>query len=115
MFSDKTEIVEKLSNEYNLPTLYVFYSENNRFLDDILLFSRINESYVAKDLEYSVENIKSIFKGKDISKGIIIIINKDEGNDEILRNLSDSLNLEKAEHFKRMNACNIYFMPSRNF
>ena len=115
MFNDKAEIVKKLSSEYNLPTLYVFYSENNRFLDDILLFSRINESYVAKDLEYSVENIKSIFKGKDISKGIIIFINKDEGNDEVLRNISDSLDLEKAEHLKRMNACNIYFMPSRNF
>ena len=115
MFSDKTEIVEKLSNEYNLPTLYVFYSENNRFLDDILLFSKINESFIAKDLEYSVENIKSIFDEKDISRGIIIFINQDEGNDEVLRNISDSLDLGKPEHLKRMNACNIYFIPSRNF
>ena len=115
MFSDKEEIVQKLSNELNLPTLYVFYSDNNRFLDDILLFSKIKESYVAKDLEYSVENIKAIFKEKDISKGIIVFINKDEENDEILRKISDSLHLGKQEHLKRMNACNIYFMPSRNF
>ena len=115
MFSDKKEIVEKLSTELNIPTLYVFYSENNRFLDDILLFSMINESYVAKNLEYTVENVRNIFEGKDISKGIIIFINKDEGNDEVLRNISDSLDLGKPEHLKRMNACNIYFIPSVNF
>ena len=115
MFSDKKEIVEKLSTELNIPTLYVFYSENNRFLDDILLFSMINESYVAKNLEHTVENVRNIFEGKDISKGIIIFINKDEGNDEVLRNISDSLDLGKPEHLKRMNACNIYFIPSVNF
>lgn len=110
MFSDKAEIVEKLSSEYNLPTLYVFYSENNRFLDDILLFSKIDNSYIAKDLEYSVENIKAVFEGKDTSKGIIVFINKDEGNKEILEKLSDTLNLKNTKHLKRMNACNIYYI-----
>ena len=110
MFSDKAEIVEKLSNEYNLPTLYVFYSENNRFLDDILLFSKIDNSYIAKDLEYSVENIKVIFEGKDTSKGIIVFINKDDGNEKILEKLSNTLNLKNTKHLKRMNACNIYYI-----
>lgn len=110
MFSDKAEIVEKLSNDYNLPTLYVFYSENNRFLDDILLFSKIDNSYIAKDLEYSVENIKVIFEGKDTSKGIIVFINKDDGNEKILEKLSNTLNLKNTKHLKRMNACNIYYI-----
>lgn len=112
MFSDKAEIVEKISNELNVPTLYVFYSENNRFLDDILLFSKIDNSYIAKDLEYSVENIKSIFEERDTSKGIIVIINKDEGNEEILEKLGNSLNLKNTTHLKRMNACNIYYIFS---
>lgn len=110
MFSDKAEIVEKLSKEYNLPTLYVFYSENNRFLDDILLFSKIDNSYIAKDLEYTVENIKAIFEEKDTSKGVIVFINKDEGNEKILERLGDTLNLKNTKHLKRMNACNIYYI-----
>ena len=110
MFSDKAEIVEKLSKEYNVPTLYVFYSENNRFLDDILLFSKIDNSYIAKDLEYTVENIKAIFEEKDTSKGVIVFINKDEENEKILEKLGDTLNLKNTKHLKRMNACNIYYI-----
>ena len=110
MFSDKKEIVENLSNELNLPTLYVFYSENNRFLDDILLFSKINESYIAKDMVYNKQNITDIFNDKDTKKGIIVFINKDEGNKEILQNIQNTLNLTKVQHLKRMNACNIYLL-----
>ena len=39
MYSDKKEIVQKIENELNVPTIFVFNSQNNRFLDDILLFS----------------------------------------------------------------------------
>ena len=35
VYSNKQEVVEKLGNELNLPTIYCFNSENNRFLDDI--------------------------------------------------------------------------------
>lgn len=110
MFSDKNEIVQRLSKELNLPTLYVFYSENNRFLDDILLFSKINESYIAKDIEYTEQNIKNIFDKKDTQNGIIVFINKDDGNEEVLNIIRDTLNLNNEQHLKRMNACNIYLI-----
>ena len=110
MYSDKKEFVNKLENELNLPTLYVYYSDNDRFLDDILLFSKINESYIAKDLECSVENIKTIFQEKDTSKGVIIFINKDEENEKILESIGNTLGLKNVEHMQRMNACNIYYL-----
>lgn len=110
MFSDKREIVERLSEETNLPTLYVFYSENNRFLDDILLFAKLDNSYIAKDLEYTQESINQIFEGKNTSNGIIVFINKDEGNEEILDKICDTLKLNNIQHLKRMNACNIYLL-----
>ena len=75
-----------------------------------MLFSKIDNSYIAKDFEYSVENIKTIFEGKDTSKGIIVFINKDEGNEKILEKLGDILNLKNTKHLKRMNACNIYYI-----
>lgn len=110
MFSDKKEIVECLSKELNLPTLYVFYSENNRFLDDIFLFAKLDNSYIAKDLEYTEETINQIFEGKDISKGIIIFINKDDGNEKVLEPLCNTLNLKNVKFLKRMNACNVYYI-----
>ena len=110
MFSDKKEIVQKLSGELNLPTLYVFYSENNRFLDDILLFSKINESYIAKDTEYTNQNVADIFNRKNTENGIIIFINKDDGNEDILNKICDALKLNNVQHLKRMNACNIYLI-----
>ena len=112
MFSDKAEIAEKLSNELNFPTLYAFYSENNRFLDDILLFAKLDNSYIAKDLEYSSENINQIFEGKDLQRGIIVFINKDEGNEKVLEPLCNTLNLKNVRFLKRMNACNIYYVTN---
>ena len=102
MFSDKKEIVECLSKELNLPTLYVFYSENNRFLDDIFFFAKLDNSYIAKDLEYTEETINQIFEGKDISKGIIIFINKDDGNEKVLEPLCNTLNFKNVKFLKRI-------------
>ena len=109
-YSDRKEIVSKLQNELNLPTIYWFNSNNNRFLDDILLFSVIDESYVAKDIECNKENVDNILKGKDISKGIIVIINEDQENDEILKSLNNITNLNETTYLKRMNACDIYYL-----
>lgn len=112
-YSDKREIVYKLENELNLPTVYWFNSNNNRFLDDILLFSKINESYVAKDMEANEENINTIFNNKDISNGIIVFLNEGQNNDEILNEISIILKLNSIEHLKRMNACDIYYITNR--
>lgn len=110
LFSDKKEIVNKLSNELNIPTLYVFNSNHNRFLDDILLMSVIDESYVAKNLECTESNLQNIFEGKDLSKGIIVFINGGQEHDEKLQAIKQSLAFTKHEHLKRLNACDVYYV-----
>ena len=109
-FSDKKEIVNKLGNELNVPTIFFFNSSNNRFLDDILLFATVDNSYVAKDIDVNQSNIKNIFEGKDISKGIIVFINEGHDNDNILNITKESLNFENIEHLKRLNACDVYYI-----
>ena len=109
-FSDKKEIVQKLGNELNVPTIYFFNSSNNRFLDDILLFATVDESYVAKDMEYTVENINQILDGKDISKGFVIFINEGQENDDILEVVKEATNLTNCEYLKRLNACDVYYL-----
>lgn len=109
-FTDKREIVQKLGNELNVPTVYFFNSSNNRFLDDILLFATVDESYVAKDMEYTVENMKQILEEKDTSKGLVIFINEGQENDEIIEILKEATNLSNCEYLKRLNACDVYFV-----
>lgn len=109
MFSDKKEIVQKLSSEWNVPTIYFFCSENNRFLDDIYLFSLVDESYIAKDMEYNNENIQNLLDGKDISNGIIVFINGGQQNDDILAILTEATSIESCTWVKRLNACDVYY------
>lgn len=110
MYSDKKEIVSKLENELNIPTLFAFNSNNNRFLDDILLFTKINESYIAKDIVYSAENIKKIFENKDVSNGIVVFINEGQENDEILKSIKEVFNFKNTNYLKRLNACDVYYI-----
>lgn len=109
-FSDKKEIVQKLGNELNVPTIYFFNSSHNRFLDDILLFATVDESYVAKDMEYTIENMNQILEGKDTSKGFVIFINEGQENDDILTVLKETSGLENSEYLKRLNACDVYYL-----
>ena len=110
MFSDKKEIVQKLGNELNTPTIYVFNSNNNRFLDDILLFAEIDNSYIAKDIECSEEKIKEILKEKNTSKGVVIFINEGQQNDDIIQTIKKATGLQKSEYLKRLNACDVYYV-----
>ena len=109
-YLDKKEIVSQLENELNVPTLYLFNSGHNRFLDDILLFSILDESYIAKDLECTEENIKVILDGKDISKGIVVFINEGQENDPKLHSIVNAMKLEKWTYLKRLNACDVYYV-----
>jgi len=109
-YSNKKEIVTKLKGELNLPTIYCFNSGHNRFLDDILLFSILDESYIARDMEYTEQNIKTVFANKDISKGIIVFINPGQENDEILAKLRNATRLKEWTYLERLNACDVYYL-----
>lgn len=109
LYSDRKEIVQKLGGELNLPTIYFFNSKKGKFLDDILLFSIIDESYIAKDIEYTESNIEKIIEAKDISKGIIVFINE-EDIEEILKVVKKVTGLNNIEHLNRLNSCDVYFV-----
>ncbi len=110
MFTDKKEIVSKLEGELNLPTIFFFNSSHNRFLDDILLFAKIDNSYIAKDMDMTEENIQKVFENKDISKGIIVFINGGQENDKVLEVAKNALGFATVEHLKGLNACNVYLL-----
>lgn len=111
MYSNKRDIMEKVTRELkNVPALYLLNSNNNRFLDDILLFANINESYIAKDIECTEENIKEILKYKDISNGVLIFINDLQDNEKILDTIQKTTNLYDTIYLKRLNMCDVYYI-----
>lgn len=110
LYSEKKEIVQKLENELNKPSLYIFNSERNRFLDDILLFSKLEESYVAKDIDCTDENIQKILSEKDISNGVIVFINEAQNNYDILEVIKRVTNFDSCEHLESLNACEVYYL-----
>lgn len=110
LYSDKREIVQELSGELNLPTIYLYNSQSGGFLNDILLFAILDESYIAKDIDCTVDNIQKIIENKDISKGIVIFINGEQDNDNIIDTVKKSLNFANSEHLKRLISCDAYYI-----
>ena len=110
MYSDKKEIVYRMGHDLNVPTVFFLNSVNNRFLDDILLFATVDESYIAKDMDITEENVRDILKDKDVSNGIVVFINEGQENDKILDIVKKSMNFESSEYLKRLNACDTYYV-----
>ena len=116
MYSAKKDIVEMTKNELSgLPALYIMNSGNERFLDDILLFMNIEESYIALDIECSEEKIKEIFLDKDTSDGVIVFINDIQDNETILNTIKEALNLNEITHLERLNSGEVYLIKQRKW
>lgn len=108
-FKENSTILDRVAEDTSVPAIYFFNSSENRFLDDILLFSRIEESYVAKDFEMTPESYKPITEGRDLSKGVYVFINAGQHNDNVLGTFCQSSGLNKVRWVQRLNACDVYY------
>ncbi len=110
LYKDNKELVQELEGELNLPTIYLYNSQNGGFLNDILLFSKIDESYIAKDMECTEENIQGIVKDKDITKGIILFINDEQDKETLTETVKEALDFTNYEHLQRLFNCDVYYI-----
>ncbi len=110
LFSNKKEFIKKLNTEYKVPCIYFHEGANVRFLDNILLYQSVPEAYIAKDIEYSQENIKKILNEKDISKGILVILNSESDKIELLEKIKKSLGLKEDKEIERLYECTVYYL-----
>ena len=109
-YRDKKDFIEKVSGELNLPTIYVYSSQTLGFLNDLLLFSKIDESYIAKDLDCTEENIQAIFENKDISEGIIVVISDNLDKNGILETIKEAEDFTETEELQRLWCSNVYYV-----
>lgn len=108
VYTEKQEIMQELEKRKDLAMLYIYNSDKCNFLDDILLFVKMDESYIAKDVIYTKEKIQEIFKEKNTSNGVIILLN--EVDDKELEIIKETLNLKNVKHLEKLNTCNIYYV-----
>ena len=108
LYTEKKEIVEGLSENSNLKAIYIFNSQKSNFIDDILLFSIIDESYIARDIEYTEESIGNIIGDKDVSNGLVVFISEDENYDEILNVVKNATGLNDSKFLGKLNTCQVF-------
>ncbi|MBE6692418.1 MAG: hypothetical protein E7586_03675 [Ruminococcaceae bacterium] len=107
---ERADIVETIEENAHVPAIYVFNSQDNRFLDDILLFAKLESSYIAFDKETTAEYYKSVLKGKDMTEGLFVFINNYQDDDVILSSLKTASGLDSCQWIKHLNACNVYYL-----
>lgn len=111
LYLQHKDIVKAVEEKYStLPTIYLFNTSQNRFLDDIYLFTKFEKSYILNIENANEQKIDEILKDKDIKNGIIVWVNEGFEREEYLDLIKNYNSFENCEHIKRMNACDIYYI-----
>ena len=109
LYYDEKETIETIKNKANIPAVYLYNKQTSNFLDNIMIFSIIENSYITKDIEYTMENIQKILNNIDTSNGILIFINEVQKED-ILNVIKQSKNFTNCEYINKLNATEVYYI-----
>ena len=111
LYLEHKDIVAKVEEKYyKLPTIYLFNTNQNRFLDDIYLFTKIEKSYILDIDKANEENIEKILENKNTDNGILLWVNEGFEKQDYIDMIMNKQNFKNCEHIKRMNACDIYYI-----
>lgn len=92
------------------PLLYIYDMGNNRFLDDITLFTIADWSYIMSEQKYTVEDFERVLETKDLGDGVVVIANYGWDNQEYLDKLKEATGLTEQEYIFRLNAADLYYI-----
>lgn len=109
-YAKMEELTEFVDAHHELPAIYLYNPDNERFLDDLVVFAEIDESYIMHHQEYMQENFKKILAGEDLKNGLIVFANYGDGNEQYLKVLREATGLEKQEHIIRTNSADVYLL-----
>lgn len=110
MYSDMSELVQQTEEYSDLPTLYILDKNNNRFMDDLYLFTKIDQSYILDFELFSQEKIQEIFMDINTDKGVRVIITEELPHADEIYEIMEALNKDSFTEIKRLNACNVYII-----
>ncbi len=112
LYRDRQLVMELAEEHKDAPAVYFITMANNRFLDNILPFATLSESYLALDLEpvAGEKKVEEILKGKDLSKGLVIFVSDQYEQEDWIKIVQEVTGLEKAEFVQILNTCSVYYL-----
>ena len=113
LYTERSGLVSNIQEKgHVVPAVYLLDTHNNRFLDDIYLFSLLDHSYVAKDIAYTPENIQKILQNTDLQNGLFVVINsgQKQSDDTILNVVLHATPLTTYTHIEHLNDAELYYL-----
>lgn len=109
-YTKMNHLADKIREKSDIPALYIFNENNIRFLDDIYIFTILDESYIMKYSQTTIENIQEVLKEKDTSKGLILVFNEGVEAEEITKQILETYNYKTIEVMQRLNAGEVKYL-----
>ena len=109
-YTKMNHLADKMEEKSSIPTLYILNEDNIRFLDDIYIFTKLDESYIMKYSQASIENIQEALKDKDTSNGIIFVYNRDVKPEKILEEVKQTYNYQTEEDIQNLNSGKVKYL-----
>lgn len=110
LYRDKEGLMRELQANRDVPTVYFITTENNRFLDNLLPFVVMDQSYLALDRRPSELKVEQIVRGKDLSRGLYVWISDQYNHKEILDEVREATDLGEVRHVRGVNTCDVYYL-----
>lgn len=109
-YSRFRELTQYVEGKKDVPTIFLYNPANERILDDLTLFTEINESYVMHNQDYTKKNFEKVLDGKDLSKGLLVFANYGDGNEQYLKVLRETTGLAEQDYVFRTNSADVYYL-----
>lgn len=109
-YTHMAKLNDFVDSHKEIPALYLYNPANERFLDDLISFTEIDESYIMHHQEYTEENFEKVLQGRNLSKGLIVFANYGDLNEQYLRILREATGLENQEYIIRTNSADVYYL-----
>lgn len=91
-YKKMNHLADKMEEKSDIPALYIFDETNIRFLDDIYIFTKLDESYIMSNSQANKENIQKVLENKNTSRGLIFVYNYGDAPVDIEGLKSDIMN-----------------------
>ena len=111
-YADKVELIEDIKGDYNVPAVYLMKTDDDRFLDDILLFTSLDNSYIAADFDILDKDadFNAILEGQDVSGGFLLFVNNGQADRHILDYVLLSTGFESYKTLSILNSGKVYYI-----
>lgn len=110
LYRERANFMSEMENHADTPALYFIASENNRFLDNILPFATLSESYLSLDADPTTESVKEILAGKDLSNGLYLFIAESMDLDKTLETVKTATGFTNAQYVDWISTCGVYYL-----